>query len=192
MQSKKEKSNIGNTISNAVEDDDSSLDELIDKVARGQAIVLFPPGIFIFVFTMMLLPMFSTVPLIAESLKWLGPELTNPETAFGVFGSIFICAFFTITPFFLIAHGKKKYVEVTRYYYRFLFWTSSIFLALYGATHTELNIPFLLANIISALGLWLMKTLSYQQFVEYMHLLKKRKLEIYEEEQKSKLGDQAH
>jgi len=185
MKPKKEKVNTNKITSNAPEDEDnSSLDELIDKVARGQAIVLFPPGIFIFIFTMMLLPIFSTVPLIAESLKWLGPELNNPETAFGVFGSGIICLLLTLVPFFLIAHGKKKYVEVTRYYYRFLFLTSSIFLAFYGASHTELNILFLLANTISGIGLWLMKTLSYQQFVEYMYRLKKRKLEIYEEEQR--------
>jgi len=168
---------------NVAEDNESSLDNLFDDLARGRTIILFPPGMFIFVFTM-LLPTAPSVLLTAASIDWFGAELSTPERAISQMSSIPIIVFITLTPFFLVIHGKKKYVEVTRYYYRFLFWTSTVFLTYYGATHVELNIAFLLASLISGLGLWLMKTLSYQLLVEYMYRLKKRKLEIYEEEQR--------
>jgi len=161
------------------------LDNLVNEVATGQRILFFPKGIFIFIFAMMLLPMFPTILLTARSVEWLGTGLNPTEHAVAPLISGPICLVFTLIPLFLIAHGKKKYAEVTRYYYRFLFLTSSIFLTYFGATHNELNIPFLLASISSSFGLWLMKTPSYLLFVEYMHRLKKRKLEIYEEEQKN-------
>ncbi|VAW54457.1 hypothetical protein MNBD_GAMMA07-161 [hydrothermal vent metagenome] len=164
------------------------LDNLVNEVATGQRIVFFPPGMLIFVFTMTPLPIFPSILLAAASIDWLGSGL-SPDVQTNaplISGPIYIL--FVLVPFYLIIHGKKKYVEVTRYYYRFLFLTSSIFLAYYGLTYNDLNIAFLLASTFSGLGLWLMKTPSYQLLVEYMHRLKKRKLEIYEEEQKSMQG----
>ena len=160
-----------------------SLDILVNEVATGQRILFFPPGVFIFVFTMQL-PIFPSVLLAAASNDWLGTWLSASNNTIAPLISIPISIIFTLIPFFLIAHGKKKYVEITRYYYHFLFWTSTVFLAYYGATLSELNIAFLLASLSSGLGLWLMKTPSYQLLVEYMYRLKKRKLEIYEEEQR--------
>ncbi|VAW54448.1 hypothetical protein MNBD_GAMMA07-158 [hydrothermal vent metagenome] len=178
MDNEKEKATISHMLNSAAEDDDdSSLDELFDDLARGRTIILFPPGMLIFVFTMHL-PIAPSVLLTAASINWFGADLSVPQHAILQMSSIPIFTLIILTPFFLVIHGKKKYVEITRYFYRFLFWTSSIFLALYGATHTELNIPFLLASIISRFGLWLMSTLSYQLLVEYMYRFKKRRREI--------------
>ena len=163
------------------------LDSLVDEVATGRRILFFPPGKIIFVFTMSILPLFPSILLAARSVEWFGAALSPIEHAAAPLISGPISIVFTLIPLFLIAHGKKKYVEVTRYYYRFLFLTSSIFLAYFGVVYSELNIPFLLASISSSFGLWLMRTPSYQLFVEYMYRLKKRKLEIYEEEQQTNL-----
>ncbi len=159
-----------------------NMDVLVEQVATGKRILLFPPGIFVFLSVMTILPIIATVFLGGGSIGWLLINASPGEKAFTQFAIIILDVLLVVGSSLMVAKGKKRYLKVIKYYILFLASISSIFLAYHSVIYDTLNSSFMWSAIVSSFTLWLMQTPSYLVFVEYMYLLQKRKRDIFDEQ----------
>jgi len=150
------------------------LTELINEIKQGKRIVLFPPGMMIFIAFIMLM-IANTVLFFGSSLSIFLPDAETPVKATSQLASLLVLFVFVILPALMVLSGKKHFSIISFYYALALTVLSAIILLL-GFTQVvslfNTTLPLLACIAISITCLYIYNSASYRLLKEFYYLLK--------------------
>lgn len=149
------------------------LNKIVDSIKSGNRIVLFPPGLFIFISTILLL-IFSTVILSGSLVSSFGDNLTQQTKAIIQFSTFIPVIAFVIAPSFMLTRGGKKYASIKEIFIIILTTISLISAVISFITVSKYSTPFIVSTIFSFCAYLLIKSSHYLLFKEFFFLLKNR------------------
>jgi hypothetical protein len=153
----------------------NELNALTDSIKTGKRVLLFPPGISVFVLFILLL-IIGTVLLVGPAISIFLPSAAVPVKATLQLGSLLFVFVFVIFPGLMIFSGQKQFSIISYYYSLGLLICSIVILSLGFLDIVSLNntiLPLISTSILSVLSVFIYKSAPFVLLKEYFYLLKK-------------------
>lgn len=147
--------------------------KIVDSIKSGNCITLLPPGLFIFISTILLL-IFSTVILFGSLISTYGENLSQQTKAIAQFSTFIPIIAFVIIPSLMLTRGKKRIVILKEAFSIILITISLILVFISLITTSKYSIPFTISTILSLCAYLLIKSSYYLLFKEFFYLLKNK------------------
>lgn len=148
------------------------LEQLTDSIVRGERVVLFAPGLWTLIATILLL-IVATVLLSGSLVSICCSDAPAPQKAAYQFSGLAMLLVFVIIPSLLVFRGLKQFHRI-KLGYGVLLSLVGIYSLLVIRPETHL-FPLSLGLISAAVGIVLVRSPPYQLLCEFYYLLRRKK-----------------